>query len=129
MQRLPVRTRPVVRWRPPEHGDAAADRQEDRAGDQREIRFGDPSDHALTRTRPVRRGSDSGIRLTAGAVLLMRILRIAVALVRPAPTGGAMALTGGAMLAAPGVERTDVPRPCVPRVTVDPRIVALDAPF
>src|SRR5438552_16668327 len=102
MQRLPVRTRPVVRWRPPQHGDAAADRQEDRAGDQREVRFGDPSDHALTRTRPVRRGSDNGIRLTAGAVSLMRTLTSAVALVRPALTGRGLALTGRALPAREG---------------------------
>src|SRR5437867_5804391 len=105
MQRLPVRTRPVVRWRPPEHGDAAADRQEDRAGDQREVRFGDPSDHALTRTRPVRRGSDNGIRLTAGAALLMRTPRRTLAARRPAPTRGAQGLRARVLTPGPDVAR------------------------
>ena len=52
-----------------------------------------------------------------------------MALVRPALTGVAMALTGGAMLAGQAVERTDVPRHGVLRVTFDPRIVAWDAQF
>src|SRR5436309_7713334 len=116
MQRLPVRTRPVVRWRPPQHGDAAADRQEDRAGDQREVRFGDPSDHALTRTRPVRRGTDNGIRLTAGAVLLIRKPRIAVAGISPAQSGEVRCMTGGTILTRQALEPTQFPQNGVTRV-------------
>src|SRR5438105_6349891 len=46
----------------------------------------------------------------------MRTLRIVLLLVSPA-------LTGGAMLAAQAVERTDVPARGVLRVTFDPRIM------
>ena len=62
------------------------------------------------------RGSEHGIRHPAGAVLLMRTLRLALALVSPA-------VTGGARLAAQAVERTDVPARGVLRVTFDPRIM------
>jgi len=52
----------------------------------------------------------------------MRILRIVILLVSPA-------LTGGAMLAAQAVERTDVPARGVLRVTFDPRIMTWNDQF
>ena len=52
----------------------------------------------------------------------MRILRIVILLVSPA-------LTGGAMLAAQAVERTDVPARGVLRVTFDPRIMTWNDRF
>src|SRR3989449_6797925 len=68
------------------------------------------------------RGSEHGIRHPAGVVLLMRTLRIVLLLVSPA-------LTGGAMLAAQAVERTDVPARGVLRVTFDPRIMTWNDEF
>src|SRR5438874_1711662 len=68
------------------------------------------------------RGSEHGIRHAAGAVLLMRTLRIVILLVSPA-------LTGGAMLAAQAVERTDVPARGVLRLTFDPRIMTWNDQF
>src|SRR6267378_1219588 len=68
------------------------------------------------------RGSEHGIRHSAGAVLLMRTLRFVLALMSPA-------LTGGAMLAAQAVERTDVPARGVLRVTFDPRIMTWNDQF
>jgi len=67
-------------------------------------------------------GSELGIRHPAGAVLLMRSLRMVLLLVSPA-------LTGGAMLAAQAVERTDVPARGVLRVTFDPRIMTWNDEF
>src|SRR5438034_3224346 len=52
----------------------------------------------------------------------MRILRIVILLVSPA-------LTGGAMLAAQAVERTDVPARGVLRVTFDPRVMTWNDQF
>ncbi len=52
----------------------------------------------------------------------MRTLRLALALVSPA-------VTGGAMLAAQAVERTDVPARGVLRVTFDPRIMTWNDEF
>src|SRR5947207_11288842 len=52
----------------------------------------------------------------------MRTLRIVLLLVSPA-------LTGGAMLAAQAVERTDVPARGVLRVTFDPRIMTWNDEF
>src|SRR2546426_8155085 len=52
----------------------------------------------------------------------MRTLRILILLVSPA-------LTGGAMLAAQAVERTDVPTRGVLRVTFDPRIMTWNDQF
>ena len=52
----------------------------------------------------------------------MRTLRIVIVLVSPA-------LTGGAMLAAQAVERTDVPARGVLRVTFDPRIMTWNDQF
>src|SRR5216117_3313267 len=52
----------------------------------------------------------------------MRALRLALALVSPA-------LTGGAMLAAQTVERTDVPDRGMIRVTFDPRIMTWNSEF
>ena len=52
----------------------------------------------------------------------MRSLRIVLLLVSPA-------LTGGAMLAAQAVERTDVPARGVLRVTFDPRIMTWNDEF
>src|SRR2546425_12265253 len=52
----------------------------------------------------------------------MRALRIALAFMCPA-------LTGGAMADAQAVERTDVPGRGMLRVTFEPRIVAWDAQF
>src|SRR2546422_10992561 len=65
---LVVAVRPglLVRRLPPEQRDAPADRQEGRAGHQREIRLPDPV--SLTRTRRVPRGSHDGIRPPAGAL-------------------------------------------------------------
>jgi len=54
--------------------------------------------------------------------LLMRILRTVILLVSPA-------LTGGVMLAAQAVERTDVPARGVVRVTFDPRIMTWNDQF
>src|SRR5256885_5041643 len=68
------------------------------------------------------RGSEHGIRHPAGAVLLMQTLRILILLVSPV-------LTGGAMLAAQAVERTDVPPRGVLRVTFDPRIMTWNDQF
>src|SRR2546422_7563740 len=52
----------------------------------------------------------------------MRALRLALALVSPA-------LTGGAMLAAQTVERTDVPDRGMIRFTFDPRIMTWNSEF
>src|SRR5947199_3803994 len=52
----------------------------------------------------------------------MRTLRLALALVSPA-------VTGGARLAAQAVERTDVPARGVLRVTFDPRIMTWNDEF
>src|SRR5256884_9491074 len=52
----------------------------------------------------------------------MRTLRIVLLLVSPA-------LTGGAMLAAQAVERTDVPARGILRVTSDPRIMTWNDEF
>src|SRR6058998_2985555 len=52
----------------------------------------------------------------------MRILRTVILLVSPT-------LTGGAMLAAQAVERTDVPARGVLRVTFDPRIMTWNDQF
>src|SRR3989440_9171939 len=52
----------------------------------------------------------------------MRTLRIVLLLVSPA-------LTGGAMLAAQAVERTDVPARGILRVTFDPRIMSWNDEF
>ena len=68
------------------------------------------------------RGSEHGIRRSAGAVLLMRTLRFVLALLGPA-------VTGGASLAAQAVERTDVPGRGVLRVTFDPRIMTWNDQF
>src|SRR5439155_19977277 len=68
------------------------------------------------------RGSEHGIRRSAGAVLLMRTLRFVLALLGPA-------VTGGASLAAQAVERTDVPGRGILRVTFDPRIMTWNDEF
>src|SRR2546426_584113 len=52
----------------------------------------------------------------------MRALRLALALVSPA-------LTGGAMVAAQTVERTDVPDRGMIRFTFDPRIMTWNSEF
>src|SRR4029077_12130952 len=69
------------------------------------------------------RGSEHGIRHPAGAVLLMRTMRIALLLACPALTGGAT------LAAAQAVERTDVPARGVLRVTFDPRIMTWNDQF
>src|SRR4029077_13879890 len=69
------------------------------------------------------RGSEHGIRHPAGAVLLMRTMRIALLLACPALTGGAT------LAAAQAVERTDVPARGVLRVTFDPRIMTWNDEF
>src|SRR2546429_5577607 len=55
-----------MRWFPHEHRHTSPDRQEDRAGDQRQVRLSDPCRGALTRTSLVARGNRNGIRFTAG---------------------------------------------------------------
>ena len=68
------------------------------------------------------RGSDTGIRFPADAVLLMRTILLGLLIVIPA-------LTGGADLRAQAVERTDVPGRGVVRVTFDPRVMTWEAQF
>lgn len=68
------------------------------------------------------RGSEHGIRRSAGAVLLMRPFALVVMLMGPA-------LTGWASLAAQAVERTDVPGRGVLRVTFDPRVMTWNDQF
>jgi hypothetical protein len=70
----------------------------------------------------VSRGSAYGIRHLRVPFLLMRTLRLALLLVSPA-------LTGGAMLAAQAVERTDVPARGALRVTFDPRVMTWNDQF
>src|SRR2546428_1487930 len=111
-----------MRWFPNEHRHTSPDRQEDRAGEQRQVQLSDPCRGALTRTSLVARGNRNGIRFTAGAVLLMRVLAIVAFLVSPA-------LTSGAMLAAQAVDRTDMPGRGMLRLTFEPSIVAWDAQF
>src|SRR5207245_7037961 len=106
-----------MRWFPHEHRHTSPDRQEDRAGDQRQVRLGDPCRGALTRTSLVARGNRNGIRFTAGAVLLIRDLAIVAFLVSPA-------LTSWAKLAPQVVYLTDMPSRGVLRLTFLPRTVA-----
>lgn len=70
----------------------------------------------------MQRGSAYGIRHLADAVSLMRTLRLALILVSPA-------LTGGAMLAAQAVERTDVPPRGMLRVTFETRVMTWNDQF
>src|SRR5213078_1204177 len=119
-QRLSVRPRVKLRRHSPQPRHSPADRPKGRPGHQREVRLRHPG--ALTRTDNVLRGSTHGIRLLVDAVFSMRTVCFLLALVCPA-------LSGGAMLAAQAVERTDVPARGILRVTFDPRIMTWNDEF
>src|SRR2546428_1087662 len=81
-----------MRWFPNEHRHTSPDRQEDRAGDQRQVQLSDPCRGALTRTSLVARGNRNGIRFTAGGGFVIRDPpRPALLLRPPPPRAGAVA--------------------------------------
>src|SRR5207302_7245793 len=114
-----------VRRRASERLDAPHHRATHRTGDQCEVRLGHPG--ALKRTARVPRGSAHGIRLRVDAVFSMRTFYLVLALLDVALVGPA--LTGGAIVAAQAVERTDVPPRGILRVTFDPRIMTWNDEF
>src|SRR5438552_8720581 len=110
-----------MRRRPPQRGHQQARGQRPDPGDQPSVRHVAPGD-PLTRTEPAPWGSEHGIRLSAGADLMMSALRLAAILATPA-------LARGVSLTAQAVERTDNPRRGMLRVTLDPRVVTWDRQY